>query len=312
MRLCAHARFWLGALEDRAGHYSTAVQHYEAAVDTLNALGPLLAGASEDAMKAPWQLDVEPCRVLNALGSLHGRMGNTAAALRAFSAALAVTGWPTGTAPGDLTAAMVVCRNLCLLLKALGAKDRVHARLNQWRALLDAAGVAVPSDTAVYLAYALACMQHGEEVATDTETLLATARRVLLWPNLELRHYLTRAANARVSHDTPGALALMEEAVALVRCAQSSRKKTRMLFISWQTICLAWRACISSRASRPLPPRPRCVHTPRLLPCTPTTRLCCANSLHNCSIVYPRCRLTQLNLAFLTSVSRCAARAVAM
>lgn len=99
----------------------------------------------------------------------------------------------------------------------------VH-RLRQWRELLTAAGVGVPSDTYAYARYALTALGPQPE-RRSAEEVLAIARRVHAagCPQSLLPTVLASAANAcRFAGDAAAAIAHLEEAVALHR-AQAAR-----------------------------------------------------------------------------------------
>lgn len=218
-RKVADELYTLGDTNLLHGNYAAAATLYEAAHEALLRAGPPTP-ANGDRPEASEAERLTPCEVLCSMGFARERQGDILAALRCFNAALDSLGaWPEppSETAGGMTPAMKACLHLWRLHTHAGDAVKARARARQMRSLLDAAGVAMPSDTPAYLHYAwqaIQCEQHD----VDPDGLLAAARRVHPWPSWELGTFLREVAyHAERTGDGTRAVALAQEAVALAR-----------------------------------------------------------------------------------------------
>ncbi len=171
-RAAAYALKLLGECEEQQGDFAAAATHMEAAASRLAACGP---PAAEGRDAARWAQQLQLPALLISLGETHGMCGDTAGAIRA-NAAVLTCGWPDAPVDG-ISNAMQACGNLAVLHGEMGDSQKSQARLRQWRELLTAAGVGVPSDTVAYVRYALTVLGPRPERRGVLE-LLAIARRL--------------------------------------------------------------------------------------------------------------------------------------
>ncbi len=225
----AYAHYHLGELAEADGRFAAAGACYDAALAALARAGPPAADAATAAPQ--WVRDLRPSHVLVSLGLAAKRRGDSAAAERAYMAALEErdAGWPQSADPGgEPTPAMTACANLCVLHFETTRDAAKHAaRLRQWRSVLLAAGVGVPSDTLTWLQYEHSRL-HGSRQPGEVLELFARARRVLPPPNPRLGTYLRLGAEAlQARGDAPAALAALDEALTLARAHKSSAFQAR-------------------------------------------------------------------------------------
>ena len=217
MRVAAYAHKLLSICEEHQGNLAAAVKHLEAAVARLLKCGP----PGEDA--APWAVELHLAAVYSRLASVHQLRGNAAAAISA-NAAVIESPWPDPPGKSGITHAMLACSQLVVLHGELGDMKKSAARLAQWRSLLSAAGVGVPSDTAAYVKYAFCALGPRPE-RQPAEEALAVARRVWRKGHLLAPCLNCVAAARRADGDTAGALAALEESVAVLRACLEEQKQ---------------------------------------------------------------------------------------
>jgi hypothetical protein len=233
-RHVAYAQYRLGEVAEAEGRFAAAAEAYAAALPPPRAAGP--PNDTTDAAAAPLAVRwLRPEVLLLALGHVRRRQADGVGAERAYTDALAEGGWPGEVPYRGMTLAMTACSCLCTLYDERGDAVRRDARLRQWRALLDAAGVGAPSDTHAVLAYELACLQYGTAApsAAAAAALLARARRVHPHPATQLGIYLRACA---CMLDQASAVAALEQALALARAdraadAHASRVDTRRTLV---------------------------------------------------------------------------------
>jgi len=213
----AHMLHREGEQHEAAGQLAAAVTRYEAAVAALRRAGP---PSEDEGPVVPFLARLTLCNALNSLGLARARTGNPLEAARCYAAALdSAEAWPEPPEErvGEISSPMMVCTNLCCMHIDAGDKVKGRARLRQFRKMLDAAGVPVPSDTHAYVRYGSLALPL-EPAAVDADELLAAARRVHPRPALEVVGFLLDAAEAAKSaKDIVRARALLEEALELAR-----------------------------------------------------------------------------------------------
>jgi len=215
LRCAAHALYMLGVAELSNYNFEAAGPLLEAALESLTAAGPPFVGELLDAAAR-----LTPCLLLGNLGVVAEKQGKFLEAARFFNTAMeSCDAWPEPPpeVPGDRTSAMRACFHLWQMHYAAGDTVKERARVRQYRSLLDAAGVGVPSDTDAYLRYAELALKY-EPYEVDPEEMLAAARRLYPWPDWRLEPYLHSLARHAEKTGNPGrAVTLAREAVALAR-----------------------------------------------------------------------------------------------
>ena len=197
-RHAAYFGYRLGEVVESENRYAAAEAAYEKSLQSLRRAGP--PTAIDQARLAPEVYDLRPDIVLVARGLALKKKGNVAAAEASYVAVLDPTlcaGWPdSGFGKGQVRPPMQAVSNLVVIYEERGDASKRDARMRQWRELLVASGVGVPSDTDAWLEYELARLRSTRPASNaEPMDLLARAKRVYSGDDIRLCRYLRFCSN---------------------------------------------------------------------------------------------------------------------
>ena len=216
-RHAAYFGYRLGETLESQNRYAAAEAAYEKALQALQRTGP--PTAVDQTRLSPAVHDLRPDIVLVARGLALKRKGNVGAAEASYLAALDPTlcaAWPdSGFAKGQVRPTMQAVANLVVIYEERGDASKREARMRQWRELLVASGVGVPSDTDAWLEYEMARLRTTRPTSNaEPMDLLARAKRVYTGDDMRLCRYMRFCSNF-----LPSELAVLtlERALAIAR-----------------------------------------------------------------------------------------------
>ena len=226
-RHAAYFGYRLGEKLESQNRYAAAEAAYEKSLQALQRAGP--PTAIDQARLSPVVHDLRPDIVLVARGLALKRKGNVGAAEASYFAALDPTlcaGWPeSGFEEGQMRPSMQAVSNLVVIYEERGDASKREARMRQWRDLLDASDIGVPSDTDAWLEYEMARLRTTRPTSNaEPMDLLARAKRVYSGDDIRLCRFLRFCSNFL---PTELAAITLERALAIARASSTNVYSSR-------------------------------------------------------------------------------------